>query len=282
MGVATFYLARHQETFDLIHCQMGSAYSATAIGRGRMLGKPSVLRLATSGAWNEFQAMRSGSFGVIGRVTLPLLRLAARVVVLNPAAVGEATAWFGPNRVVFAAGRLDRQKGFDLLVRACVGLAAPQVVIAGEGDERAALERLARDTGVRLRLLGKVDRDRVDEWMRAASVVVAPSRGEGMSNVVLEALALGCPVIASEIPGNLELVENGVSGVLMVPDDAAALQSRLSALLDAPIVAAGLGKNARRAALTNYTVDAMARRYETIYRELVDPRKVQERSSCVG
>jgi glycosyltransferase involved in cell wall biosynthesis len=123
---------------------------------------------------------------------------------------------------VLSVGRLVPIKGYDLLVRACASARCPgQVVLVGDGPERQRLRTLADRLGVSLRLPGRVPRDRVADWLRAADLYVQPSRvlpggrTEGLPVATLEALAVGVPVLASDSGGLAELA--GRRDVVLFP-----------------------------------------------------------------
>jgi hypothetical protein len=140
-----------------------------------------------------------------------------------PTPIARRPATSGP--VVISISRLVPIKGLDLLLRACrplAGDAAPfQVVIVGDGPERARLRQLADDLGVPLELAGAVPHHEIPGWLARADVYAQPSRtlpngrGEGMPLGTLEALAAGLPVVASDSGGLAELRAH--SGVRVVP-----------------------------------------------------------------
>lgn len=136
--------------------------------------------------------------------------------------------------VVTAVGRLVPVKGFDLLVDALPALVAAvpdaHVVLVGDGPERADLERRAAAHGLaaRLHLLGA--RSDIACCLRASDVLAAPSRNEGMGRVLVEAMALGVPVVAAAVGGIPDVVVDGECGHLVPPDDVAALAAQLAAL----------------------------------------------------
>src|SRR5204863_2782372 len=142
----------------------------------------------------------------------------------------------GPDRrVLLAVSRLIRQKGLDVAVRALPLLPQDTVlVVLGEGPERDALERLADELGVseRVFLLGRVPD--VAAWLRRAALLVHPVRWEGFGLAVLEAMVAGVPVVASRVSSLPELVADGETGVLVEPDDPAALAAGIERVLAAP------------------------------------------------
>ena len=157
-----------------------------------------------------------------------------------PRAAARARLGLAPDAYVVAGlGRLVPVKGFDLLVEALPRLAAEvpsaRVLLVGDGPERAALEARARALGVAARLHVTGATPEVAAHLAAADVLAAPSRNEGMGRALVEAMALGLPVVATAVGGIPAVVEDGGCGRLVPPGDADALAAAL----------AGLGRDAR-------------------------------------
>lgn len=182
-----------------------------------------------------------------------------RITVLHNAAVdvapmdrASARALLGldDGPVVVAVGRLSREKGHDLLVDACalpgrVSRDAPTLLIAGDGPERDRLAARARRRGVKLRLDGF--QPSVAPYYAAADVFVLPSRTEGSPNVLLEAMAAGCAIVATRVGGVPEIAGGGE--VQLVPRDRpAALAQAIEQIVTSPALAGRLGRCARRRA----------------------------------
>jgi glycosyltransferase involved in cell wall biosynthesis len=131
--------------------------------------------------------------------------------------------------VVVFAGRLGPQKAVGVLLDALVHASGVSLVIAGDGPERSALERRAVELGLdsRVRFLGSVPRETVLRLFRAADASVLPSAWENFPHTVVEALAVGCPVIATAVGGVPEVVRDGENGLLVPPCDSAALAGAL-------------------------------------------------------
>src|SRR5439155_1531647 len=144
-----------------------------------------------------------------------------------------------PARTVLAVGRFARAKGFDHLLRAAGALSARgtpiDVELVGDGPERAALAALARDLGLgeRVRFRGWLPFAEVLEAMRRATILVHPSPGlgDGLPNVLREAMAVGTPVVASRVAGIPEALDDGRCGVLVPPADVAALTDAIAGML---------------------------------------------------
>lgn len=147
--------------------------------------------------------------------------------------------------VVLALGRLHRNKAFDVLVRAMRRLPGVHAAVAGTGPEAAALDALARGEGVadRVHWLGW----RTDQaaLLAACEALAVPSRHEPLGNVVIEGFSAARPVVAAAADGPRELVRSGMDGMLVPPDDPAALAEALGAVLGDRGVAERLGRTGR-------------------------------------
>lgn len=210
--------------------------------------------------------------------------LAGRIsVVTNGVAVPPEPPAADPaaHRVV-AAGRMAPQKGFDVLLRAFAALAATddraELVIVGGGSQRAELEALAAELGVadRVEMPGPARHADMPGVFASASVVAIPSRFEGMPLVALEAGLAARPVVATPVQGLGEVVVDGETGLLVPPEDPAALAAALTELLDDPDRAARMGRAARRHVIANCSLDAMTGEYETLYARLAGGRVVAD------
>jgi glycosyltransferase involved in cell wall biosynthesis/ubiquinone/menaquinone biosynthesis C-methylase UbiE len=158
----------------------------------------------------------------------------------------------GPVRLLFV-GRLARQKGVLYLLHAMARAKSPTLLrVVGDGPERTSLERVALELGIdpRVEFAGWSPRPELPSHYRWADALVLPSLDEGMPNVVLEALASGLAVIASDLPGTRELVESGTTGCLVPPADPQALAAAIDQLSSDQDVLGRFGQNARTAALT--------------------------------
>lgn len=155
----------------------------------------------------------------------------------------------GPRaRSVLFLGRLVPVKGIDLLLHALAGVAGAELWIAGEGPERPRLERLAAELGVAATFFGVVAGEKKARLLHQAGALALPSRvlGDGRTDaapvVLLEAMAAGLPVVATRVGGNAELIADGQNGLLVQPEDAAALGRALTRALDDDGTLAGAGR----------------------------------------
>lgn len=146
-------------------------------------------------------------------------------------------------------GRLDAVKGVTLLLEAFAALRArhPQarLTIAGDGPARALLERQAQGLGDAVRFAGYLDEPAVGRLLEEADMLVLPSFAEGLPVVLMEALASRIPVIATQVAGVPELVQDGISGFIVPPGDVETLVARLDQLLRDPALCARMGAAGR-------------------------------------
>jgi glycosyltransferase involved in cell wall biosynthesis len=134
--------------------------------------------------------------------------------------------------VLAFAGRLGIQKSLAVTLEALATVPDVTLVVAGEGPERDELERRTGELGLdgRVRFLGSVSRDDVLRLFRAADASVLSSSWENFPHTVVEALAVGCPVLATAVGGVPEVVQDGVNGLLVRPDDPPALATAIERL----------------------------------------------------
>jgi glycosyltransferase involved in cell wall biosynthesis len=183
-----------------------------------------------------------------------------------------------PPTIAFA-GRLVYEKGVDTLVKA-FRLVIEQrpdakLLIAGEGPERAKLLKIAEQIGAQIEFLGHQPRETIERRFEAAWVQVVPSRGrEAFGNAAAEAMMRGTAVVASAIDGFKEYVQHEQTGLLVPPDDEAALGRTLLRVLGDRQYAESLGQAARRFALITFDHGRFLDGFIAIYKELAGTRSV--------
>ncbi len=272
---------------DLVHAHLLSGHAAAALLAARPLGIPVVVKVGASRAHGDVATSRATR---LGRAKLALaVRRAAGWIAPNEECADELRdagvvsdrvrvipngvdlARFRPHThpitpVVLFAGRLALQKGIDRLVEAwpIVAAARPdaRLLVAGDGPLRTEAERFAR---------GRTDVEILDPVPDLASVFVRarvfvlPSRAEGVSNALLEAMAAGLAPVATRIGGNKEVIEGG-GGVLVDGEDPKALaEAVLMALKDSETI----GSAARGRVEARYGVEATASRVESLYLDIL-------------
>ncbi len=175
-------------------------------------------------------------------------------------------------RTVVCVCRLTYQKGVDVLLRAwnLVHAQAPaaRLIIVGNGPLRRELEHLAEALGVASTVEFTGLQSDVPAQLQRAGVAVLASRFEGMPNAVLEAMACGLACVATRVSGSEELIQHGVNGLLVEPEDDQGLGQALLSLLQDPALAQTYGHAARVTVEQYYSLDRMTDRYFALYETL--------------
>jgi glycosyltransferase involved in cell wall biosynthesis len=171
--------------------------------------------------------------------------------------------------VVGSVGRLDRQKGHDLLVRALPHLPGVAVVVVGDGPERVPLEDLATELGVVDRFVVTGWQEDAQDYLTTFDVFALPSRFEGFPLALLEAMLARLPVVAADVGSVAEAVLDGETGLLVAAEDVEALTSAIAALLDDNSRREKLGSAARAHVLANFSPAGAARAFEALYEEIL-------------
>jgi glycosyltransferase involved in cell wall biosynthesis len=171
--------------------------------------------------------------------------------------------------VIGSIGRLEAQKGYDVLIRALSAVDGATLVLVGEGSERATLEQLASKVGVAERVEWLGWRDDARGYLRAFDVFAFPSRFEGFPLAVLEALLARAAVVATDVGSIGEAVRHGETGLLVPRDDAAALADAIRKLLTDESLRRRLGEQGRRLVLERFTAEHMTSAFESLYEELL-------------
>jgi glycosyltransferase involved in cell wall biosynthesis len=188
-----------------------------------------------------------------------------------------------PRDELLFVGRLDRQKGADVAVRALAGLNGPAAAlplrVVGTGPEQAALRRLAGELGVagRVRWEGQLPQAELADRYRRAAVLVVPGRDEGLGLVAVEGQLSGAPVVAAASGGLLDVVADGRTGRIFPPGAADALARTVEAVLADPDGTARMALAAREQAAARFGTAAAAKAYAAVYAEALQPRSAKGR-----
>ncbi len=174
---------------------------------------------------------------------------------------------------IVAIGSLFERKGFDILIDAWATIADEfpntSIDIYGDGPQRTDLKKLVENREITdsVTFHGNVEHKMIRDALSEARAFVHPSRSEGFPHVRLEAMASGCPVIASNVWGTHEMVRDGIDGMVIPTDDISALGSAMRTLLSEPDLANEMGKNAREQAATKFDWEQIAQKWVRIYDE---------------
>ncbi|MFH1036327.1 MAG: glycosyltransferase [Pseudomonadota bacterium] len=194
----------------------------------------------------------------------------------DPARLAALRQEFGiepDDLVIINVARLSFEKNHALLLEA-FGLLAPEMptaklLLVGDGQKRQALQKQAADLGLSERIIFAGMRDRVPEILQLAHVFALSSDIEGLSISILEAMAAGLPVVATDVGGNRELVTPSQNGLLAPPRAAAELSQALARVLSDQDLRLGMGQESRRRVCRDFSLRGMVRRYEELYLRLL-------------
>lgn len=203
--------------------------------------------------------------------------LAPRMQVIHPAMdpLPGPPAPVSRPRTLLCAGRISREKGFDLAIEAFArvypGFNDARLVIAGDGAEKPALERLASNLGIAnaVTFTGWINPSDLPALMTQAGIVVTPSRQEGFGLTPLEAAHAARPTVGFAVGGLPEVVIHGRTGLLAPPEDVNALSRHMAALLENPARAQSLGLAAREWARATFHWSAHMDQYEQVLMNLL-------------
>lgn len=286
------------DAFDVLHAHIASPLTAFAVAEARRAGRPTLCKIALVGARNDLT--ETLAIGLGGRAVVRSLRenldrwvlttRYGRDSFLNGEIPSERIEWIpngvelpretpasGKPRTRFLyVGRVSSNIDRDLpsLVKAFDALCARdparnlELTIVGGGDQLADLKRLV--TGCRhadrIALPGEQP---AADWLRWADAFILPSRREGLSNALLEAMAHSLPCIANDIPPNREVLADGRAGRLVPVGDVPALTNALARIAGDPAFANEMARAARTHVENVYSIERVAQMYETLYGELV-------------
>ncbi|MGO4885230.1 MAG: glycosyltransferase family 4 protein [Bryobacteraceae bacterium] len=233
---------------------------------------------AVSGAVRE-QTIRADGIDPDKVVTIPngieIDRLSAAtstVGLLDDLGLGNARP------LIVSVGHIRRVKGFDVLLRAAAEVCRvhPGAVFAivgavQEAECDRALHALAAELGIarNVRFLGKMENEKVWPLLKLCDVFCQPSRSEGMSNALLEAMACSLPCVATAVGGTPEVIEEGRTGYIVPSEDHHAAAARILSLLHDPESARHMGRAARRVVEERFSAESMIRNMVAMYDQLL-------------
>jgi len=183
-------------------------------------------------------------------------------------------------------GRLSREKGVDIFLRAATlvlaELPATKFAVIGDGPDRDALAALAKELGIEESLSMPGRRSDMPQVYALLDMLVSASRQEGLPMTILEAMASGLPVVATMVGELPSIIVNGVSGVLVAPEDPEALAEAIKSLLHDPERRRAMSDAARRRIEEEFSATRMAKEYLEIYEEAAGVGMVRSTSISEG
>src|ERR1700722_1152928 len=175
--------------------------------------------------------------------------------------------------IVLVGNMHSEVKGHSWLIACAPAIVAEfpsaKFVLGGDGERRGQFESEVQASGLGERFLFLGRRNDVAEILACCDIAVLPSLAEGLPNALLEYMAAGLPAIVSNVGGNAELVDDGVTGLLVPPRDSDALSAALLQLLRDPLLARQLGRSGREFTERNFSFERMVQQVEDLYAELL-------------
>lgn len=173
-------------------------------------------------------------------------------------------------------GRLEKIKNIEVIVRALPILMGKKhhinsvkLLIIGDGPEREYLKKITLQEGVIDNVIFEGYQNDPTSYLLTADIFILSSWSEGMSNTLLEAMASGIPIIASDIPSNKILISHLEHGLLFPPESADDLADRIIELTDDDVLSHSMAANARLKIETEYNIDYIVKRYTALYSEII-------------
>ncbi len=309
MTTLGIYLLAHRREYDIIHVHQAlyPAFVSVLFGK-ELLHKPVLVKSASSGLTSDIKLLRRFPLGQLqlkyllkkmdclvsvsqkGANEFREIGFPETQIVCIPNGVSilpEGKATYGPVLNVLTTTRLSKEKGIDVLLRAWANIIQLQktlkLLILGNGPLEDELKGLSKSLG----LTGSVDFtgrvNNVFEYLKDADLFVLPSRSEGLSNALLEAMGYGIPCIATHVGGNAEVlgmdeykkISPGEyviarNGLLVNPNDAKGLSEAILYLIQNGSVREEMGRNSKIFIRENYFIDLIADRYIKLYRRIMD------------
>ncbi len=302
------YLLSHRREYDIIHVHqvLYPAFISVLIGK-RLLKKPTFAKIGCSGLTGDIRTIKKYPLGSLQLKYL--IKHLDCLVSTNQEGIQEyKSAGYPVNKIyhipngvfpflpekkyqnnnikVITSVRLDRQKGVDTLLSAWTNVVAQEkrikLLILGQGNLEKELRMMAKTFGVNnsVIFLGMVNNP--ENYLKESDIFVLPSRAEGMSNGLLEAMCIGLSCIGTNISGNKELITDekiefiqngdffiGERGILVNPEDINGLSKAILYLAQNPNKRKELGIEAKVFVRENYSIDIIAEKYIDLYHQLL-------------
>jgi glycosyltransferase involved in cell wall biosynthesis len=290
---ALFFLWRRRKSFDIIHAHTMEWSAIVAVKLGKRLNKPVLIKDSTMNGFQSLsrfpagmkhQRLVAGHAYFVAMTEIIYQNLVKsgiqpeRITKISNGIDVEDTYKIPvrnqANPIVLFVGNLTQQpaKGVDILLRAwsIVRESFPTVILQVIGDGvNDAYQDYANKLGIRdsVQFLGK--KNNLLDYYQHATIFVLPSRREGMSNALMEAMLNEMPCVATDISGSRDLIQNNVNGILIPPADVKSLANEIIYLLANPGKADEMGKRARETIVRDYDIRKIADRYISLYNQLL-------------
>lgn len=291
------YLFKMRKSYDILHAHQAFGHAVVSIVAAKVLGKRSIVKIACAGSFGDLNVF-SGFLGF--KRALSVLKQADCIIAISSEVEKELLEWgFSagqikriPNGVdteffkrnqpfpvrdpvrFILIGRRTPQKGIDIALQAAQILMNEglrnnfEIKFYGPNYEEYDYQIMAEELGVKSLVEFLPHQDAIRDILHGAHSLILPSRSEGMPNVVLEGMSFELPVIASSVSGVVDIIEDGVDGMLIPSEDSRALANAMKRIILEPKLAASLGPKARQKVTNKFSLESIANRYSDLYAQL--------------
>lgn len=192
----------------------------------------------------------------------------------RPSALRQEFGLPANTRLIAAICRLNPEKGVDYFVEAAAVVSGrhddARFLVVGDGSEKKALEKQAERLGIERKVIFTGFRTDTPQILPELSISVLPSLTEGLSNTLLESMAAGVPVVATNVGGNPEIVVDGKTGMLVPARHSASMARAMCELLENPQLAETMGRAGKQRVADHFSVDQTVRQTEDLYADLLE------------
>ena len=293
-------LWRLRHTYDIIHVYQALRPASVATVMGRLLGKPVIIKVSGGGKGSDITRMRKRGNRDFFSLWDPLLwrpiKWCDRIIAVSSEIKEELNqAGFAPEKVVSiphgvavdtypkssemtarsetvqatCVAGLRPIKGVDVLLDAARRVQGVHFHVVGDGPQLRQLLTMKTTLGLDGVVTFHGRREDVAEFLARAHIAVFPSRAEGMSNALLEAMAQGLPCVATAVGGNRDMIQDGFNGLLVPSEDPDALAQAILHLAADSGLRASLGLEAWQTVRERYNLPTVAAQYDSLYAQLV-------------
>jgi glycosyltransferase involved in cell wall biosynthesis len=290
------FLYRKRKEHTIIHCHILQEFqTVVALLFKGMFGKKVIVKMSSSGETSDIKLLKRS---LMGRLFFPVVQKVDAVVSVCKQATRELinegfseeriaqipngvdihkfvqhTPRKGRERpVITFVGRLDRYKGVNFLLEAFQRVltqnSKTRLLIVGAGPDETLLKEKAVELNIQENVLFLGKREDILSLLSNSDIFVLPTLSEGMSNVLLEAMSCGLPVVTTSVGGNCDLISNRHNGILVPPKDSDALSEALIEILQNAELSQQLGNEARRTVQENFSLESIADSYLALYKKI--------------
>lgn len=301
-------LAKKRKEYDIIHIFHGLEAAVIAVIVAKIFGKKTVLRLTNSGEYSNIDKLKK-NYPILSRFMLKVIRKVDKVVNINSLIRDELvrngfqrkniinipngvdTSYFHPvdevekevikknlglpnKKIVIYVGWLSPKKDLYTLLKAWRDVNKSyeyaHLILVGDGPQRDSLKAYAIEAGISdsVTITGCWI-ENIKDYFASSDVFVLPSRAEGMSNALLEAMASGLPAVVSAIPGNIDFITDEYNGLLFEVGNHKQLSTAILRILQDKPLSGKLSLNARYTTEEMYSFEQVVLKHQVLYRRIV-------------